>query len=526
MRPQMPSPRRHAAHLIVGAIAASSILAVGTTSSPSVTAAATYIDAGGLPGHVAVNHVEGDYQSVFPWDATGTLGSCDPPTCSPGGPRHYYVFYPHTGLGSNGQPNFDPWVGDVGGVHIDSGGVNLIQPRHRHAAAGRCELRRPRRATFRRRHRVVDPVPTGGSPSTPSRSRRCIPTPHARFRGTARSSSAPSPRRTAAATSGRPGSGWPGRYILFVTDTATGREIQAYQDLGFGAVPTIDLDAVCFGFDNCEYNAGRTRHDVGHVPPDPADAHPRHAVRRRHHERTDPQRRRSNRHTRTPTPGATRPPTTSSRSPASVVCRRPASPPCSSTSRPSFPLAPATWRSRRRRPPACGGLAIFDDQASVPWASRPRRTSTSPAATSCRTSCSPRRCGRQDPHLQLVGPDPHGRRRRRLVRHRRSQRQRLRIRWRHARPAVRQPQQHRHHGGAFAPDETRSVQRRRRGRRSDERHVGRRQHHGHRTPGLRVSPPRSRPVSHSRLPPTSTTSPARRGPTSPSSRSAPVGRSR
>ena len=52
------------------------------------------------------------------------------------------------------------------------------------------------------------------------------------------------------------GVGWAGRYLLFVTDTATGRKITANVDISAGNIPTIDLDAVCFGFDTCVYGAG------------------------------------------------------------------------------------------------------------------------------------------------------------------------------------------------------------------------------------------------------------------------------
>jgi hypothetical protein len=50
--------------------------------------------------------------------------------------------------------------------------------------------------------------------------------------------------------------GWAGRYILFVEDRATGTRISAAVDISRGAIPTIDLDAICFGFDTCEYGAG------------------------------------------------------------------------------------------------------------------------------------------------------------------------------------------------------------------------------------------------------------------------------
>lgn len=52
------------------------------------------------------------------------------------------------------------------------------------------------------------------------------------------------------------GVGWAGRYLFFVTDTATGRKITASADVAAGSIPTIDLDAVCFGFDTCTYGAG------------------------------------------------------------------------------------------------------------------------------------------------------------------------------------------------------------------------------------------------------------------------------
>lgn len=52
------------------------------------------------------------------------------------------------------------------------------------------------------------------------------------------------------------GIGWAGRYILFVTDKATGTKISATPDITPGSIPTIDLDAICFGFDTCTYLAG------------------------------------------------------------------------------------------------------------------------------------------------------------------------------------------------------------------------------------------------------------------------------
>ena len=52
--------------------------------------------------------------------------------------------------------------------------------------------------------------------------------------------------------------GWifPGSYIVFLQDRATGNHIQALVDLSASSNIDIDLDASCFGFDTCAYDAG------------------------------------------------------------------------------------------------------------------------------------------------------------------------------------------------------------------------------------------------------------------------------
>jgi len=52
------------------------------------------------------------------------------------------------------------------------------------------------------------------------------------------------------------GVGWQGRYIMFVEDTVTRAKIRTLVDIVPGAIPTIDLDAICFGFDMCLYDRG------------------------------------------------------------------------------------------------------------------------------------------------------------------------------------------------------------------------------------------------------------------------------
>ena len=59
------------------------------------------------------------------------------------------------------------------------------------------------------------------------------------------------------------GVGWAGRYMMFVTDKASGNKISAIVDIPAGAQPAIDLDAICFGFDTCNYLSGGPAHDGG-----------------------------------------------------------------------------------------------------------------------------------------------------------------------------------------------------------------------------------------------------------------------
>ncbi len=63
------------------------------------------------------------------------------------------------------------------------------------------------------------------------------------------------------------GVGWQGRYLFFIEDTATGTKIQALHDVSPGSIPTIDLDAVCYGFDPCLYMAGGPPNAAGTFHP-------------------------------------------------------------------------------------------------------------------------------------------------------------------------------------------------------------------------------------------------------------------
>jgi len=51
--------------------------------------------------------------------------------------------------------------------------------------------------------------------------------------------------------------GWPGRYTLYITDDASGEKVQVIADIDANNVPTIDLDAPCFGFKECTTVEGK-----------------------------------------------------------------------------------------------------------------------------------------------------------------------------------------------------------------------------------------------------------------------------
>ena len=52
------------------------------------------------------------------------------------------------------------------------------------------------------------------------------------------------------------GVGWPGQYVMFVTDQTNNRGIQVFAHITPSTIPTIDLDATCFGFDLCTQKFG------------------------------------------------------------------------------------------------------------------------------------------------------------------------------------------------------------------------------------------------------------------------------
>ncbi len=61
--------------------------------------------------------------------------------------------------------------------------------------------------------------------------------------------------------------GWPGHYLMFIEDRATGRKVRGFMEIESGQVPAIDLDVACFGILRCTY-------DFGNVPVPSGGFHP------------------------------------------------------------------------------------------------------------------------------------------------------------------------------------------------------------------------------------------------------------
>ena len=113
--------------------------------------------------------------------------------------------------------------------------------------------------------------------------RRGVPDRDSACSRTASWRTARSARRTVRGTTWTAGVGWAGRYIMFVTDTATGNKVTALVDIAAGRVPDDRPRRDLLRFRHVQLPRGRPGHDGRHVPLDGADPHPRHADVHRDH---------------------------------------------------------------------------------------------------------------------------------------------------------------------------------------------------------------------------------------------------
>jgi hypothetical protein len=242
--------RRRIAALACAALSAG-VLAAGPSSPAAAATASVTIDAGGLDGLLGIDLAGSGptYEWWGLWDGSGRLSST--PSFASTSQRVRFEFYPGGHIGV--QDGYDPWALSVGGAHVErapgqtSLGVVPL-PRLGDGLAFRANGLITAAGTVADDRVSIDvfQIPT----VYPEQD---LPQPITTAWGVQVGSFATSKNRGKQWTAGVV---WPGRYILFITDTATGRALHATTDISPSAVPTIDLDLACFGFDSCVYTAG------------------------------------------------------------------------------------------------------------------------------------------------------------------------------------------------------------------------------------------------------------------------------
>jgi hypothetical protein len=246
--------------LAAGTIAA----AIATTSFavPAATAATVSptIDSAGVPGMVGLDAIYSGvsgpgYEDFEWWDRTGQmLSPLSVPDRDPAGralTQLRYEFYPKPTPKTN-EDTYDPYTVNVGGAHVEANGTQSI-------GTVRLPQIGDQNGGFRADGVVVSstPVPDGRvgydlfqvGYSTPD-SGPPLPLTDTGAEMAAFASAGNRGNKWSA------GVVWPGTYTVFITDGATGRKIQGFTEIFPGRVPTIDLDATCFGLDTCTYLEG------------------------------------------------------------------------------------------------------------------------------------------------------------------------------------------------------------------------------------------------------------------------------
>jgi hypothetical protein len=228
------------------AVASSAASGAGVLISSAPAAAATVfvgpIDGHGVGGALGVDtNFAGGYEAVVSW-ANGGVASASGLSL---GATNRIEIYP-------GGNQYDAWTSSVGGAHIqDSTG---------RASFGSVDLPHASNGGFRINGAVTSigsladgrlQVDAFQIPTVyPEQN---LPQPRMNEVGVQIGTFAHTTSRGALWTAGI---GWPGRYMLFITDTLTGRSLHGLVDISAGSIPTLDLEASCFGLPTCVYTAG------------------------------------------------------------------------------------------------------------------------------------------------------------------------------------------------------------------------------------------------------------------------------
>ncbi|MCE9623113.1 MAG: hypothetical protein K8R99_12280 [Actinomycetia bacterium] len=248
-----------------GVAPASAAINISFTLTTNGSSGLANIDAGyGNCGGTSPDGGVSGYDGSFFWDSSGSLRTNTPIWTLP--PTQV----PNPGINCGGAtlsivrlelyPNghsYDPWSGDYGGAHAQrekgkdgAGFANFgTVPIPTVGVAG----------GFRIEGDIVSSTPVpDGRVKVDLFQIGCIP-PDVCAQPPVTETGAEVGAFTSGANKGKrwTGSvGWPGHYLAFVEDTATGRKVHGFMELYEGQVQTLDLDASCFGMLTCYYDLG------------------------------------------------------------------------------------------------------------------------------------------------------------------------------------------------------------------------------------------------------------------------------
>jgi hypothetical protein len=296
-----PVPRRLRAVALTGAVLAGSVVAVVTAERPVSAATMGFSFApGGTYGSIGTIGIDavyggtgggGAYDARYVWRSDGGLALEQPNFTSPGSVGSLsvggspslvrYELYPKPVAGCGGfdtescyWTSYDPWQGDVGGIHIQRtaaegfsvSGVRL--PKAGVDGAFRMDGKISSAASVANGRVQVDAFQIECSypdvcPAPPRTSSGAV--------------------MAAFGTSSSRGNkwtghvGWAGRYLMFIRDlgadgvinTGDDRHAHGFADITADDIPTIDLDAWCFGLDTCVYGLGAPPPAAGSFHPVP-----------------------------------------------------------------------------------------------------------------------------------------------------------------------------------------------------------------------------------------------------------------
>jgi hypothetical protein len=274
--------RRHPARRrLLVAVMASAALAIGLTAvTPEVAGAdeARLLFSGpvspmALGGHMGLDALgatnaklclpadnttgcPGGYTTAISWNAAGQFPLSGLPLPA-GTTTAHLELYPHNRY--NDWQSNDPWTDPVGGAHV---WIRGLQPGEQRDVGG-IPLPAPGDGTAAQTFGAV----ASSSALTDGR----LKINAYQISGLHQTSAAIEVGAFVESFSRGPqwtlGWAWPGQYVAYFTDAATGTSIQGFFTIAGGQAPTLDLDAACFGLDTCQYQRGGPPPAVGTLHP-------------------------------------------------------------------------------------------------------------------------------------------------------------------------------------------------------------------------------------------------------------------